>query len=181
MNAPSFGDPLDAVDREILEALRSALQAADPPPPDLDDQVKLALSIQALHAEVADLERPTDDLADANLDYELMLLVERSTELAGTRGATMAFTLTFAADGLDVMVRSGGAYEDTARLDGWIVPSVPATVRVTQVGDRGRSWETEIDERGRFELVQLPPGLYRLVVVPRQDGAKAFATPTFEI
>ncbi len=126
-------------------------------------------------------------LADTDLDYELMLLIERSTELAGTRGAaTTAYTLTFTADGLDLMVRVGGARDDgTTRLDGWIVPPAPATVRATQVQDAAdgepRSWEAEIDERGRFEFAALPPGLYRLWLDARDDDAKAFGTPAFEI
>jgi hypothetical protein len=127
-------------------------------------------------------------LADTDLDYELMLLIERSTELAGTRGAaTTAYTLTFTAEGLDLMVRVSGARDDgTTRIDGWIVPPAPATVRATQVGSdhpsaEPRSWEVGIDERGRFEFVELPPGLYRLWLASRDDDAKAFGTPAFEI
>ncbi len=48
-----------------------------------------------------------------------MLLIERSSELAGTRGG-MAYTLRFAAEDLDLLVRAGGANEDhhaPGRLD----------------------------------------------------------------
>lgn len=182
MTAPSHREPLDAVDLEILETLRAALDAADPPPPDLDERVQFALTMQALRAEVTERERIPEDLADANLDYELMLLIERSSELAGTRGATTEFTLTFTAEGLDLMVRgSASRDDDTRRLDGWIVPPAPATVRATSVGADPRSWEAPIDERGRFEFAQLPPGLYRLWLVSHEDDARAFGTPTFEI
>lgn len=182
MTRPSYGEPLDAVDLEILEALRVTLERADPPPPDLDDRVQFALTMQALRAEVAELERLPGELASADLDIELMLLIERSNELAGTRGTTTSFTLTFTADGLDLMVRgSSSGDDDTRRLDGWIVPPAPATIRATRVTDSKRSWETSIDERGRFEFVELPPGLYRLWLVSREDETRAFGTPTFEI
>ena len=120
-------------------------------------------------------------VAATDLDYELMLLVERTTELAGTRG-TMAYTLRFAAEALDLLVRAGGSSGEAAtRLDGWIVPPGPVTVRASQVGGDERSWETEVDTRGRFELAGLPPGLYRLWLTPHEPDATAFGTPTFEI
>lgn len=115
-----------------------------------------------------------------DLDYELMLLIERSTELAGTRGTGTAYTLTFTADGLDLLVRAGGG-NGTSRLDGWIVPPGPVTVRASEVGGAERSWEVEVDARGRFEFAELPAGLYRLWLTPHHDDARAFGTPAFEI
>ena len=44
--------------------------------------------------------------SDTDLDMELMLLVERTEELAGARGAsTTAYTLRFAHDGVDLLLR----------------------------------------------------------------------------
>jgi hypothetical protein len=120
-------------------------------------------------------------IAETDLDYELMMLIERSTELAGTRGST-AYTLRFAGDDLDLLVRAGGSNGGAVtRLDGWIVPPAPVTVRAAEVGGAERSWEVQVDAQGRFEFTELPTGLYRLWLTPGQDGAKAFGTPAFEI
>ena len=74
-------------------------------------------------------------LSATDLDYELMLLVERSTELVGTRGTDTAYTLRFGGDDLDLLVRAGGGNGGpTSRLDGWIVPPAPITVRASEVG-----------------------------------------------
>ena len=68
--------------------------------------------------------------SDTDLDIELMLLVERTEELAGARGAsTTAYTLRFAHDGVDLLLRvsTDGA---ASRIDGWVVPPSPVTVTV---------------------------------------------------
>jgi hypothetical protein len=154
----------------VFDELEAMWTRHDPMPEGLVERMQAVAA-----AEVA--------LADTDLDYELMLLIERSTELAGTRGtAATAYTLTFTAEGLDLMVRVSGARDDgTTRLDGWIVPPAPATVRATRISGDERSWEAEIDERGRFEFGELPAGLYRLWLASRDDDAKAFGTPAFEI
>jgi hypothetical protein len=120
-------------------------------------------------------------LADTDLDYELMLLVGRSTELAGTRGGS-AYTLRFTADGLDLLVRVA-PNDGGTRVDGWIVPPVPVTVQAAQV-DGERTWDTEVGLEGRFEFAELPNGLYRLWLNPTDstdEGLKPFGTPAFEI
>jgi hypothetical protein len=38
-----------------------------------------------------------------------------------------------------------------------------------------------VDERGRFELADLPAGLYRLWLTPHDEDQHTFATPAFEI
>jgi hypothetical protein len=153
----------------VFDELEAMWTQRDPMPKGLVERMQAVVA-----AEVA--------LADTDLDYELMLLIERSTELAGTRGTATAYTLRFSADGLDLLVRAGGPSDlGTTRLDGWVVPPAPVTVRATQVGGQELSWEVEIDEQGRFEFPELPRGLYRLWLGPRDDDAKAFGTPAFEI
>lgn len=119
-------------------------------------------------------------LRDTDLDYELMLLIERSTELAGTRGSS-AYTLRFGVEDLDLLVRVGGGVGPVSRLDGWIVPPAPVTVRATRIDDGEDSWEVAVDDRGRFEFPELPVGLYRLWLTATGEDAKAFGTPAFEI
>lgn len=121
-----------------------------------------------------------DALRDTDLDYELMLLIERSTELAGTRGGT-AYTLRFGVEDLDLLVRVGGGTGGGARLDGWIVPPAPVSVRATRIDDGDAMWETAVDDRGRFEFADLPVGLYRLWLTADGEDPKAFGTPAFEI
>ncbi|MGL5826985.1 MAG: hypothetical protein ACRCYU_19555 [Nocardioides sp.] len=122
------------------------------------------------------------ELVDADLDYELMLLVDRSHVLAGARGGA-AYTLRFAYAGVDLLVRAAGAEQgpDT-RLDGWLVPSREVTVRaqLMTVDHGSTEWESVVDANGRFEFHGLPPGLVRLWLTPA-DGARPFATPAFEI
>lgn len=181
MNTPSWGEPIDAVDREILNQLRAALDAADPPPADLDEKVQFALAVGSLREDIGTFERLDGELADTDLDYELMLLTERSSELAGTRGSSTTYTLTFTADGVEMMLRGTRSDDgDSARIDGWIVPPAPSEVRATRADD-GRSWNAQVDVRGRFEFAALPPGLYRVWLVSNDADTKAFGTPTFEI
>lgn len=155
---------------EIFGALEELWTQRDPMPDGLVERMQALV-----HAEVA--------LADTDLDYELMLLIERTAELAGTRSAGTAYTLRFGGDNLDLLVRAGGGNGGpTTRLDGWVVPPASITVRATRI-DQGaeQSWETEVDDRGRFEFPDLPVGLYRLWLTPADEAAKPFGTPAFEI
>jgi hypothetical protein len=161
---------------KMLDDLEVMWRQRDPVPDGLVDRMRALAG-----AEVA--------LADTDLDYELMLLIERSTELAGTRSTATAYTLRFASPDLDLLVRAGGGASEAGltRLDGWIVPPAPVTVRATKIdqdqvgGAEERSWEVDVDDQGRFEFPELPPGLYRLWLSPRDDDDKAFGTPAFEI
>ena len=116
-------------------------------------------------------------------DHELMRLVDRSTELAGVRSADTTLTLQFATDEVDVLLRlAGDPAGDGIRIDGWIVPSLPARVRLTRLDPTAPATvgTAEAGDDGRFELGGLARGEVRLHVEPR-DGQPAFVTPTFEI
>lgn len=152
----------------VYDALEQMWSERDPMPSGLVERMQAVAQ-----AEVA--------LADTDLDYELMMLVERSAQLAGTRSTTTSYTLRFATGDLDLLVRAGGGEGDTTRLDGWIVPPAPVAVRATQVGGAERSWEVDVDAQGRFEFPELPSGLYRLFLTPADPDAKPFGTPAFEI
>ncbi|NGN95054.1 hypothetical protein G5C66_20240 [Nocardioides sp. KC13] len=122
------------------------------------------------------------------LDLELMLLVESSAgaEAAGVRSAApasarSAYTLRFAQSGVDVLVRVASDTDTTARLDGWVVPGSPMTVRAIRADEvRTPIVAVTLGASGRFELTSLPAGLIRLRFEPA-DGSAAFLTPTFEI
>jgi hypothetical protein len=117
-------------------------------------------------------------LAASDLDVELMELVERSTELVGARGST-AYTLRFVHGDTDLLLRVA-VDGDRSRVDGWVVPPEPMTVRALP-GEQPSPYDAVVSESGRFELTGLPLGLLRLRLEPHDVTRPAFATPTFEI
>ena len=120
----------------------------------------------------------TAAMAASDLDVELMELVERSTELVGTRGAT-AYTLRFVHGDTDLLLRVAVDGE-RSRVDGWIVPPEPMTVRAL-TGSEPANHDAVVSDSGRFELTDLPLGMLRLRIEPHDSTRPAFATPTFEI
>jgi len=150
-------------DDDLLHGVRTYWEAADPVPTDMVARLQTAAALAA---------------SDTDLDMELMLLVERTEELAGTRGAsTSAYTLRFAHDGVDLLLRisSDGA---SPRIDGWVVPPSPITVLVLR--DTETLTTLEVGDTGRFELPDLTSGMLRLRFEPA-DGSTPFMTPAFEI
>lgn len=143
---------------DLLDVVRRTYEQHDPVPGDLVARMQAAAAFAA------------SDL-DAEL-LGLMELVDRSEELVGARG-TATYTLRFVHGDTDLLVRV--AVDDGAsRIDGWIVPPEPMTVRA------GTAVATVTDS-GRFELTGLPLGLHRLSLEPHDITRPAFSTPTFEI
>ena len=117
-------------------------------------------------------------VAASDLDVELMDLVEQATELVGARGST-SYTLRFVHGDTDLLLRVA-VDGDRSRVDGWVVPPEPMTVRALP-GDDPTVWSSVVTDTGRFELTDLPLGLLRLRLEPHDIARPAFATPTFEI
>ena len=153
----------------LLKIVRQVWEERDPVPEGLVERMQAVMQTEVI-------------LADTDLDYELLVLVERSAELAGARG-TAAYTLRFAHDTTEVLLRTDRDDSGGARLDGWIAPAAAMRVRATEVTDHGEghSWETETDANGRFEFAELPTGLFRLWLTPLDSDTTAFGTPAFEI
>ncbi len=154
-------------DDDLLARVRTFWEDRDPVPAGMVARLQTVAALAA---------------SDTDLDIELMLLVERTEELAGARGAsTTAYTLRFAHDGVDLLLRvsAGGS---SSRIDGWVVPPAPIAVVVQRDTDLGWSDETTLDvgDTGRFELTGLAPGMLRLRLEP-SDGSTSFMTPAFEI
>ena len=150
-------------DDELLAGVRTYCEARDAVPEGMVARLQTSAALAA---------------SDTDLDMELMLLVERTEELAGARGAsTTAYTLRFAHDGVDLLLRI--STDGTApRIDGWVVPPSPITVTVLRDDD---TLDTlEVGDTGRFELSELTPGMLRLRLEPA-DGSTPFVTPAFEI
>lgn len=155
---------------ELLQVVRTVWEQRDPVPEGLVARMQEA-------AALADLAAGT---GSSDLDLQLMLLVERSEELAGTRGTSAAYTLRFSHDGTDLLLRVA-ADRDGSRIDGWVVPPEPMTVRALGPDGSGRSDAVVVGDTGRFELTDVPLGLTRLRLEPHDVDRPAFVTPTFEI
>lgn len=153
----------------LLQIVRDVWTERDPVPDGLVERMQ-------------SLAAAEDLLAGADLDYELLLLVERSDELAGARG-TSAYTLRFAVGETELLLRAVGNEDGGARLDGWLASATPMRIRAVEVvdGHEGRSFEVDSDSRGRFEFGELPTGLFRLWLTPLGGEGRAFGTPAFEI
>ena len=145
----------------LLGIVRDVWERHDPVPE------HLVTSMQAVAA-----------LAASDLDVELMELVDRATELAGARGSS-SYTLRFVHGDTDLLLRVAVDGE-RSRVDGWVVPPEPMTVRALP-GEDPTPHAAVVTETGRFELTDLPLGLLRLRLEPHDATRPAFATPTFEI
>jgi hypothetical protein len=153
----------DLTDDDLLTGIRAHWESRDPVPDGMTARLQTAAALAA---------------SDTDLDMELMLLVERTAELAGTRGAsTTAYTLRFAHDGDDLLLRVSGDGA-TSRIDGWVVPPSPVNVSVLRDADVLATFE--VGDTGRFELPDMTPGMLRLRLEPA-DGSTPFVTPAFEI
>ena len=116
--------------------------------------------------------------AASDLDAEMMELVEQASELSGARGSA-SYTLRFVHGDTDLLLRVAidGA---RSRIDGWVVPPEPMTIRALP-GEDPAGHAAVVTDSGRFELTDLPLGLLRLRLEPHDTNRPAFATPTFEI
>ncbi len=162
-------EPLDDIDRRILAAARETIARLDPVPAGLTDRIKFDITLAALHAEIADLER---------------------MPLAGVRGGDTAYTptesVTFTSSSLSLMVtltpdRSSGAATSHSgpmvRIDGWVTAG-GATVELF-VG--GRTFTALSDDHLRFIIDGVPRGSARFVLrAPGGDG-RPVITPSLEI
>jgi hypothetical protein len=147
-----------------LRELAGLWDRHDPVPADLVDKVLVAI-------EVDDLDH----------EYEMLHLVERSRELAGTRSGGEAMTVSFAIGEFALMLRVSPSGAGSCRVDGWVTPAQTMQVKVTQ---QAHTVQTQVDARGRFELTALPLGLTRFWLYA--DGAddessRLFSTPIVEL
>jgi hypothetical protein len=151
---------LDAVDAQVLAQLRHLHEVLDPLPADLVDRVKFAMSVAALEAEVAE--------------------IVSSASLATVRGTDYdrADTVTFASDGLSVMVNIEDGESTRADVVGWVSEG---DVEV-ELRERGRTRTTVADEQGRFSFPAVERGLVNFVLRRRGDiQSPPIITPAIEI
>ncbi|MGN6605574.1 MAG: carboxypeptidase regulatory-like domain-containing protein [Jatrophihabitans sp.] len=153
--------PLDAVDAEVLARMAALYDALDPVPAGLVDRITFAITLDALHAEIAQLQH-TD-------------------ELAGVRSgdATEVQNVTFTSTHLTTMVTISPESAETVRIDGWIAPGAGVAV---ELRGSGQTLHTVADEDGRFVLDGVARGMVQLVLrPPAETGLSAVVTPSLEV
>jgi len=109
-------EPLDAVDLHLLDALRHIHQDLDPVPEDLVDRVKFAMTVAALEADVAEIVSSASLETVRGTDYD------------------RADTVTFASEGLSVMVSIEHGATTKADIIGWIASGRLQHHSMTTVG-----------------------------------------------
>lgn len=153
-------------DDKLYDAVRRACDRFDPMPVGMVDRIATVVGELARH--------------DADLEFELMLVVERFRELVGTRSGAQSYTLRFGAEDVELLVRVSTADEEgRARLDGWLVPALSGPVQVREVEGEKRTYDGSADVNGRFEFPDVPAGFYRLWL--ELPDSHTFGTPAFEI
>jgi hypothetical protein len=155
-------EPLDDVDRMILAELRGLHDELDPPPEDLAERVRFALTLAALEAEVAELQEQSS------------LAQVRSEQLYATTD-----TLTFTSSSLSLMVTvtPDTTDYDLLRVDGWLTG--PGIVVELSVGTQ--RLPATSDANGRLVWEGVPRGRARFLIHPASEGARPVVTPTIEL
>ncbi len=161
----SHNDAIDERDLVNLRQLRDLYAHADPVPAGLGERLKFAITVQALHAEVAEL-------------MESALLATRGGSGADS---TRIDSVTFSSPSVNLMVSvsESEAQEGLVRIDGWVTR--PGATVEAVMGDRALTEKT--DANGRFVLHDLPHGPIHFVirVDPSDATARPVITPTIDV
>jgi hypothetical protein len=152
---------IDAQDERVLYQLAGLYDAVDPVPEHLVERIQFAITLDALHAEIAELQL--------------------SGDLSGVRsdGATEVQTVTFTSASLTTMVTITPISTERARIDGWVAPGGGVTVELRGVGE---NLTTTADADGRFVFDDAPRGLAQFVLRPPAGTTQnAVITPSIEL
>ncbi|MBV9594871.1 MAG: carboxypeptidase regulatory-like domain-containing protein [Actinobacteria bacterium] len=156
---------LDVDDIATLRRVAALYDLADPVPDGLVERIQFDMTLDALHAEIAKLQRLESELVGARGGAE--------------PGATEVQTVTFTSPSLTTMVTITPAGAERVRLDGWAAPG--AGVRV-ELRTEGADRTVVADEDGRFVFDDVPRGLAQFVLRSGTDPAKPpVITPSIEI
>jgi hypothetical protein len=155
---------IDAADERMLRELGVIHDRLDPVPDGLVERLQFAVTLDALHAEIAQLQR-----------LEL--------EGAGARGdeasATEVQTVTFTSENLTTMVTITHAGPDRVRIDGWAAPGGGVSIELRVAGSR---LQTTADADGRFVFDDVPRGLAQFVMRPPTiTGQRPVITPSIDL
>lgn len=156
-------------DADLLVAIARTWQQLDPPPGDLADGVLARIAVEDLEADLLTLVEGQDALAGV-----------RSTSVAG-RDEVGAWSLEYAGPDLRAVVRLTRV-DGRTRLDGWVVPARPLTVRLATEPPRTVVQQTTADEHGRFAFTDAAPGASRMTFLDEtRPSARPQVTPPFWI
>ena len=152
---------LDDMDGRLLAAIADLYAQRDPMPGGLVERIKFGITLDALNAEIAQLQR-----MDAGA-------------LARSEDATSVQTVTFTSQSLTTMVTISPVTADTVRVDGWAVPGAGVTV---ELRTSARTWRTVADEDGRFAFEDIDRGLAQFVLrAPEGRDQPPVVTPPMEL
>ena len=151
---------IDAADVRVLAQVAAMYDTLDPVPGGLVERIQFAITLDALHAEVASLQR--------------------SADLAGVRsGATETQNITFTSSQLTTMITVTPQSGETVRIDGWVAPGdgVDVELRTTSASLRAVA-----DADGRFVFEDVPRGMAQLVLrPPAESQMSTVVTPSIEL
>jgi hypothetical protein len=151
-------EALDEFDETALDRIAALYTASDPVPANLVDRISFGITLDALHAELAELQR--------------------SPGLVGVRAdEAVADTVTFTSASLTAMVTMSPTSVESTRVDGWIAPS---GVRMVELRTPTGTLHTEADEDGRFAFEDVSRGLVQFTFRD-VDGGHPVVTPALEI
>lgn len=152
--------PLDGDDVAVLDRIAGLYERLDPVPPGLIDRITFGITLDALHAEIAELQSAPD--------------------LAGVRadGAT-AQTVTFTSASLTTMITITPVATETVRIDGWVAPGGGVTV---ELRTSTSVHSTTADADGRFVFTEVARGYAQFVLrQPAGVDAAPVVTPSIEL
>jgi hypothetical protein len=151
---------LDATDLDTLRQMAQLYDTLDPVPGGLVDRIQFGITLDALHAEIAELQR--------------------SSDLVGVRSdaSTQAQTVTFTSSSMTTMVTISNAGADRVRIDGWVAPGGGVTVEL-RIVDETRT--TTADPDGRFVFDDVPRGLAQFTLRTPSAHQPPVVTPSIEL
>jgi hypothetical protein len=155
---PGRKELLDRADERLLLGIREVWAATDGPPDCLVDQVRLALGL-------------------VDLDAEVLQLVQ-TEQAAAARGVEQTRRVTFSDGDVTIMISVDQNPDGTVRVDGWLAPPGACPVELSVAAEQVR---TTCDADGRFALARVPRGLARLVINQVGTRSRTVTTPTVEL
>jgi hypothetical protein len=152
--------PIDDFDGAVLRQTAVMFDALDPVPGGLVERINFGLTLEALHAEVAVLQRGG------------ILTGVRAEAGQGLQ------TVTFTSSLLTMMITATPTSADQVRIDGWIAPGRRMSVELRAGAQRG---DTMSDDDGRFVFDDVTRGFVQFVLRPDDDESHAVVTPALDI
>lgn len=153
--------PIDDRDEALLRQVGATFAAADPVPDGLVERLQFAMTLDALRAELAELQRMDG--------------------LVGARGEATSDvqTVTFTSQSMTIMITATPVGPDRVRVDGWAADGADVLIELRTVAGPQHG---VADADGRFVFEDVPRGMTQFVV-RRPEGSimPTVVTPSMEI